>query len=219
MHGLAEEFFQLIHEAFLLRVYLIAGNLCEFLQQLLLTGIEVLRSENLDADMLVAAAASPEMSHALPLHAEDGAGLCAGRYGQLYLAIESGDCHLVAEGSLNKGHRYLAEYIIAVTLEELVRLHEGIYIEVAVAAAAGTCSALAADSDTSAVVYAGRNLYLYLTGDPLMSRAVAIRAGSLDYLAGAAAAAAGAGIYHSAKGRILYYLLLSLTMAVRTGLR
>lgn len=169
MRSSAEEFFQLIHEALLLRVYLVAGNLCKFLQQLLLTRIQILRSEYFDADVLITSSVAPEMRYTLALHAEDSTGLGTGRYRQLHLAVKSRNGNFVAESCLDKGNRYLAEYIVAVTLEELVGLHKGIYIKVAVAAAPAACPAFPADSDAGTVVYTGGNLYLYFSSDPLMA--------------------------------------------------
>jgi len=72
-------------------------------------------------------------------------------------AHQAGGFDLAAKGGHGHRHRHGAEQIETVAFEQFVRDHRQEDVKVATRAAAGSCIALAGQTDTGPVIDAGRN--------------------------------------------------------------
>src|SRR5690606_16012622 len=107
-------------------------------------------------------------------------------------AVERGHLERAAEGCRRHRDRHLAEQVVAVALEQFLRLVRQEDVEVAGRAAAIAGLALAGEPDAGAVLDAGRDVDRErpLLGDAALARALAARV--LDGVAAAMALRAGA---------------------------
>ena len=103
----------------------------EFLQLGLLFGRQARRHLDLDAHVQIAMAVALQVFHALALDAERRMRLRAGGDFDDRPAIERRHFNFRAERGLNKTHRHLAKQIVAVALENFMRLEVQHHVKVA----------------------------------------------------------------------------------------
>src|ERR1700693_655778 len=103
----------------LLRLARQAANLA---QDRLLLRREVLRNDDLDDDILIAAPAAPDVRHAAPGEAERLAILSTGRDGDLDQPFECRDLDPVAKGCLDHVDAQLVNRVLLVTRQVRMRL-------------------------------------------------------------------------------------------------
>ena len=199
----------------MLGIHLIAADFAELFKELFLALVEVLRREHLDDHMLVTASCSPQMRNAALTQAQDFAGLRASRYLDFHRAINGRHLYLVAQSGLYEGNRHFHNHIIAIALENLMRLDEDVNVEVAIATATDAGFAAAAYAHARTIVHTFRDIDLDFPRNLLAARAITIRAGILDNLTRAMAASAGRLIDHTAKGRIGHRLPRARTITIR----
>ena len=89
------------------------------------------RHFHLDAHVQIALAVALQIFHALALDAEGRAGLRAGGNFDRGPAFQRGHFNFRAERGLDKTHRHFAEQIVAVALENFVRLDVQDHIKIA----------------------------------------------------------------------------------------
>src|SRR6186713_538958 len=169
----------------------LAEGLVELAQQLSLVLGELDRRLDADVAVQVAGVARPHALDALAAQAEGLAVL--GAFGQVDLGLAAERRHLdrAAERCARHADRHRAMQVVAVALEDVVRLHADLDVEIAVRAAVRAGLAVAARADPHAFVDARRNLDLerLVLLDPTL--AVARRAGLGNDLAAAVALRAG----------------------------
>lgn len=213
-----KELLEIIEEALFLWVDAVAAELAELAQEFLLAGAEVLRREDFDDNVLVAAAGAAQVRDAASLEAQDLAALRAGGDFHVDGAVERRHLDGAAEGRLDEGDRNLDDDVGALPLEEFMRLDEDIDVEVAVAAAVRARLAMARYAQARALVDALRDRDLDGVRLARLARAVAMGARGLDDLARAAAAAAGRLVHHAAERRVVHGLAHAGAVAVGAGL-
>src|SRR5439155_5408151 len=187
----AECALQLLEEAFVGLVRVVADAALELLEQTALLLRHAVRDEHVDEHAVVAAPVA--LQHRHPVSVEDVylARLRAGLERQLLFALERRHGDGRAERGLRHRQLNRREDIVAVAHEARVRAHVDEHIRIARAAAEGARVPLARDADALAVVDPGRDrdLELALLEDPPC--ALADLAELLDLLAGAGAGRAG----------------------------
>ena len=98
---------------------------------------------DIDADVKIAMAIPLDVLDALAFEPEHRAGLRAGGNFDRGPAIERGHLDFGAQRRLHKANRHLAKQVVAVPLEDLVRLYMEHHVEIAGGTAAPTSLAIA----------------------------------------------------------------------------
>src|SRR5690606_812870 len=173
----------------------------EFSQQFFLLAGEIDRSLHRHAAEQVTACATAHRLDALVAQTKDTAGLRLRRDLQRHLSIERGHDDRAAQRGRDETHRHFTGQMLAVALEDLVRLHVHLDIEVTgrTTVAAGLTFTRQADAITA--VHAGRNLHRELARAAHAPLPEAGIAGILHHLATAAATRTGLlEVQHAAHG-------------------
>ena len=190
-----EELLHAVEEAALLgRVVGAVGaaeTVLELAQQLLLILVELHRGLHHHLAQQVAGGAAAHRLDALAAQAEELAGLCLGRNLQFHPAIQGRHLQLATERGVDEVDRHLAVQVLAVALEDMVRLDVHLDVEIPRRAAVEPRLALAVQANAIAGVDARGNLHRQGAGLAHAALAVALVAGHLDVLAGAVAGRAG----------------------------
>src|SRR5690606_10027090 len=171
----------------------------------------------LHGDDLVAVAHLAQARHALTPQAELGTGLGAGGQAQLLLAVERGDGEARPERRLSHADLEPVVQVVASALQERVRLHLDVEVEVACRGAVDAGVALARHAQAVAAVDAARQGDLDAVVGDLAPAPVAHAAGRGDDLAGPVAVGAGARRDHRAEDRLRLHAHLARAAAARAG--
>src|SRR5579859_827790 len=137
---------------------LLGLDLGELFEQFLLPLGQVARRDQLDDDMLIAARCAMHDGHAHALQAEAAAALRSGWNLDCCLAFQCAHGHFRAQRCLAETQRQLVDDVVALPLEERMRLHGQADIEVARCAATRADFALASDADIDAIIDARRDI-------------------------------------------------------------
>ena len=163
----------------------------EFLELLALVGVQLRGHFHDNAHDQVAAGGGIERGNALAAQLEGGAALGARGHLEVRLAFERRDRDLAPEGRGAEADGHFAKQIAFFALENLVLLDVDDHVEVAGRAAAQARFAVAHGAQPRAVLDAGGNLEFDARRRFRAAFAIALAAGALDDLTGAAAARAG----------------------------
>ncbi len=184
-------FFHLLKDIFRFILHILMAFFGQFTQQVALASGQVGGHRHGDHHMQVAVMRAVQLGHALPAHAEDLAGLCAGGDGQLFFAVQRGHHELAAQRRGGEGHRDFADEVQAAPFKAAMRLDMDDHHQVAGFRAAQAGITLAAVANARAGVDAGGDVHLQFLrhAHPTLPAAGAARIG--DHLPGAATALAG----------------------------
>src|SRR6266516_2267438 len=117
-----------------------------------------------DDNVLIAASAAVYYRYPHPLEAERAITLCTSRNLEIRcLAIHCRHFNLVSEGCLSKADRQFIQNVVALPLEELVRLYRENNIQVARSATTGANFTFASDTHINAIIYASRDIHYHAT--------------------------------------------------------
>ena len=141
--------------------------------------------------MQVPAALAAQAPHAQAVEDDLVAGLAAGLDGDVLLAVEGLQREDGTQGGRGHGHAQLGVEVVAVALEELVRLLVDLQVEVAVGAAGRAGLAAPRHADTGPGGHPGGDGDLQVLAHPGAALAGAVLAGGDDDGAVALAARAG----------------------------
>src|SRR5690606_15696226 len=163
LHMLAEKRLDPVSPGLALRGML-GATLVERLGKLLQDGLLLVGQAHrrLDRDMAVQITwiARANAPHALAAQSERLAALRAFGNGDFRLAAQRGHLYVSAQGGGREGDRQFTMQIVAVALEDVVRLQPDLHIGIAGRPAIDTRLAVATGTDPHAVIDAGGNLHL-----------------------------------------------------------
>src|SRR5262249_9468128 len=132
------------------------GKLAE---QAFLILVELGRDADFDVHLQVASAVLAQVGDAFAAQADDSPALGAGgNFDGGVLTVQRGDSELVAQGGLGDVHGHFQQQVVALALEEAVRLNVQHHVQVACHAAAWCRLALTRQPNLKAFVGAGRDL-------------------------------------------------------------
>src|SRR5215467_3409540 len=189
----AQEFPHLAKESGRFRVRVLRRQLLEFIEQFALALGQLLGCLYHHLHIHVAGLACAQHRHALAVQAESPPGLGSFRNLHAGLAsVDGGHFEFAAERGLDHRDRHPAMQVSAVTLEERMRGDRQEDVEISGRATAHASLALAREADACAVLDARRNVDRERALARDAARARAVRARTVDHLAAALAAGAGA---------------------------
>src|SRR5215211_7516038 len=158
----AERALELLEEALVGAVRVLAHGALELLEQAALLVVQLPRHRHVDQDPVVAAAEPLEHGHAPPSQHADLAGLGAGRKLEVFVPPERRHGYARAERRLRDRQVDRREEVVAFADEARVRQYVHLDVEVTRAAAERAGVTLTAESDPLSVVDPGRDLHLDL---------------------------------------------------------
>src|SRR5260370_34020181 len=176
-----------IEEALGLRICLLAGNLCEFLQKFLLLSSQIRRRLHYHPNVFVPSSRAAQMRNATSSQSKRLAGLSPSRNLHLHFAVERRHFDLSFQGRLGKGHRHFAEHLTPLAYEDRMRPHMHHHVQIAWWATALTRLSLARHPDPSPRIPSRRNSDLQFRFALVATRPAAFGAGVRDDLPGATA--------------------------------
>src|SRR5947209_18436250 len=188
----------------------------ELAEEFLLLVAEFGGGADLEMHLEVAAAVLAQVGDALAADADDPAALGAG--GDLQrqlLAVQGGNRELVAEGGLRDIDRHLEQQVVALALEEAMRLDVQHYVQVARHTAAWGRLALAIHAQLDTLVCAGRDFDHQAGPTANHAATLTLVAGVGDDLPFAVAAIAQRDVDELAKDRLLDAPDLAAAVATR----
>lgn len=133
-----EELLHLVEKARALGRVLVAAlleRIVKLLEKLLLLGRKIHRRLNVDMHVEIALLLGLQIGHALAAQAENLAGLRPFGDRDARLGVHGGNHHLAAQSRRCKADRQIRMQVVAVALEDLMRLDENLHVQIAVGAA------------------------------------------------------------------------------------
>src|SRR5579884_2236779 len=196
---------EVAEDVFIILLVLFAFEACELLKQVFLLGRQVSRRHDLHDDMLVAACAAMHHRYPQPFQAEGAIALRAGRnFEHNLLAVDCGDGNLIAQRGLCEADRHLIDDVVALALEEGVRLHREDHIEITGRAAPRTDFALAGHADIDAIIDTCGNIHHDMADIAHAALASALLTGGRNHIPFAATALAHRHVDELAEDGLLH---------------
>src|SRR6267142_3322589 len=122
-HQSLKQILRLFEEALAQRAFIAITQLSKFLQFCLLCCREMRWHFDVYAHMQVAVAVTLDILDSLPFEPEHGSGLSAGWNFQGCFPVQRRHFDIVAQRRLNKAYRHFTKQIVAIALENFVRLN------------------------------------------------------------------------------------------------
>ena len=145
-----EQILCLLEEALADRIHVFVARFGELLQLGFLSVGQLRGHFHVDADMQIAVAVALKIFHTFAAQPEHRVGLCASGDFDRGLVGERGHLNLCTQRSLDETHGHFAEQIIAIALENLVRLEMQHHVEIARWSAAQSALAVAGRAQSRA---------------------------------------------------------------------
>jgi hypothetical protein len=188
-----EQVFRLCEKALAQGALLAIAKIGELLELGLLRSGQVCGHFDIDAHVQIAMAVALDILNSFPFEPEQGSGLGAGWHADIGLSIQSWNVNLGPESRLDETHGDLAKQIIAVALENLVRLDMQDDVQVSRWSAASPSLSISGGAEPRAGLDPGGDAQRDFGGEFAPAGAVTRVAGLVDHATGALAMRAGLG--------------------------